>query len=64
LAALPKEGVLIPDDMLGLFGIASAANNSVPDLVLITVLLPIGIFMAVPVFVLFDLAREYVIGPT
>ena len=62
-AALPKEGMLIPDDLLDLFGAASAGNNSLPDIVMITALVPLGIILAAPVIVLFDLAREYLVGP-
>ncbi len=61
---LPKEGVLIPDDLLDLFGVASAGNNSLPDIFMIMTLVPLGIVLAAPTVVLFDLAREYLIGPT
>jgi hypothetical protein len=56
--------VLIPDDLLNLFGVASAGNNSLSDIFMIAVLLPLGIGLAAPVLVLFDVAREYMVGPS
>lgn len=55
---------MIPDDLLNLFGTASAGNHSGADVLKIMVLVPLGIALAAPLIALLDLSREYLSGPT